>query len=70
VAAGAGIGLLPLFSAKANPTLVPVLRDEVRIYRDVFLSVHQDIEFMSRVRSVSRHIVHIFDRDKAYLNEF
>jgi DNA-binding transcriptional LysR family regulator len=70
VAAGAGIALLPLFSAKANPTLVPVLPDEVKVYRDVFLSVHQDIEFMARVRSVSRHIAHIFDRDKAYLNEF
>jgi DNA-binding transcriptional LysR family regulator len=70
VAAGAGIGLLPLFSAKANPMLIPVLGDEVKVYRDVFLSVHEDIEFMTRVRSVSRHLAHIFDRDKGYLNEF
>jgi DNA-binding transcriptional LysR family regulator len=70
VAAGAGIGLLPLFSAKANSNLVPVLADDVRVYRDVYLSVHEDLEFMTRVRSVSRHLVQIFDRDKSYLNEF
>jgi DNA-binding transcriptional LysR family regulator len=70
VAAGAGIGLLPLFSAKANSRLVPVLADDVRVYRDVYLSVHEDLEFMARVRSVSRHLVQIFDRDRNFLNEF
>jgi DNA-binding transcriptional LysR family regulator len=70
VAAGAGIGLLPLFSAKANVKLVPVLADEVKVCRDVFLSVHEDIEFMARVRSVSRYLVDIFEHDKEYLNEF
>jgi DNA-binding transcriptional LysR family regulator len=70
VAAGAGIGLLPLFSAKANPALIPVLADEVKVYRDVYLSVHEDLEFMTRVRSVGRHLVHIFERDKLHLNEF
>ena len=70
IAAGAGIGLLPLFSAKANPALIPVLADEVRVYRDVYLSVHEDLEFMTRVRSVSRHLAHIFERDNQHLNEF
>jgi DNA-binding transcriptional LysR family regulator len=70
VAAGAGIALLPLFSAKANPALIPILADEVKVYRDVYLSVHEDLEFMARVRSVSRHLAHIFERDKRYLNEF
>jgi len=69
VAAGAGIGLLPLFSAKANPALIPVLGDDVKVYRDVFMSVHQDIEFMARVRLVSRHLASLFERDHAYLNE-
>jgi DNA-binding transcriptional LysR family regulator len=70
IAAGAGIGLLPLFSAKSNPALVPILADEVLVYRNVFLSVHEDLEFMTRVRSVSRHIAQVFERDKKYLNEF
>ena len=48
----------------------PKIGDEVKVYRDVFLSVHEDIEFMARVRSVSRHLAHIFDRDMGFLNEF
>lgn len=67
VAFGAGIGLLPLFSAKMNPKLLPVLPDEVKVYRDVFLSVHEDIEFLSRVRLVIRHLVDVFERDKDFL---
>lgn len=70
VAAGAGIGLLPLFSAKTNPGIIPVLPDEVKVYRDVFITVHEDLEFMTRVRSVSRHLAQVFSRDKDYLNEF
>jgi DNA-binding transcriptional LysR family regulator len=70
VAAGAGIGLLPLFSAKANPALIPIFGDDVKVYRDVFMSVHQDIEFMARVRLVSRHLASLFERDRDYLNEF
>ena len=70
VAAGAGIGLLPLFSAKTNPKLLPVLSDDVKVYRDVFLSAHEDFEFLGRVRLVIRHLMTVFDRDKAFLNEF
>lgn len=70
VAAGAGIGLLPLFSAKMNPKLVPVLPEEVKVYRDVYLSVHEDLEFMGRIRSVVRHLMNVFNRDKTFFNEF
>jgi DNA-binding transcriptional LysR family regulator len=70
VAAGAGIALLPLFSAKLNPKLVPVLPEEVKVYRDVFQSVHEDLQFIARVRSVSRHLTQVFEREHRYLNEF
>jgi DNA-binding transcriptional LysR family regulator len=69
IAAGAGIGLLPLFSAKANRELIPVLADDVKVYREVCMSVHQDLEFMARVRIVSRHLAGLFERDHSYLNE-
>lgn len=69
IAAGAGIGLLPLFSAKSNPRLIPVLADEVVVKRDVFVSVHEDLEFMGRVRAVLRHLTEVFRRDAAYLTE-
>lgn len=68
IAAGAGIGLLPLFSARKNPKLLPVLADEIKVYRDVFLSVHEDIEFLTRVRLVIRHLVDVFERDKDVLH--
>lgn len=70
IAAGAGIGLLPLFSAKTDPRLIPMLPDQVKVYRDVFHSVHEDLQFLARVRTVSRHLSRIFERDNAYLNEF
>jgi DNA-binding transcriptional LysR family regulator len=70
IAAGAGIGLLPLFSAKGDPTLIPVLPEQVKVYRDVFHTVHEDLQFMARVRIVSRHLTRIFERDNAFLNEF
>lgn len=69
VASGAGIGLLPLFSAKSNPKLIPIMANDVRVYRDVFLSIHEDLEFLTRVRAVSRHITTVFSRDRKYLNE-
>lgn len=69
VVAGAGIGLLPLFSAKTTSGLVPILIDDVKVYREVFHSVHEDLQFMTRVRSVSRHLAHVFKRDEDFLNE-
>ncbi len=68
VAGGAGIGLLPLFSAKANPRLIPVLADEVVVKRDVYVTVHEDLEFVGRVRAVMRHLAEIFQRDSGHLN--
>lgn len=70
VAAGIGIGLLPLFSAKRNPKLIPVLAEDIPVYRDVYLSVHEDLEFLARVRRVTRHLTDVFVRDDAYLNSF
>ncbi|MFG1360233.1 LysR family transcriptional regulator [Xanthobacter pseudotagetidis] len=69
VARGAGIGLLPLFSAKSNPRLIPVLADEVAVTRDVYVGVHEDLEFMGRVKVVLRHLTDMFKRDADYLNK-
>lgn len=70
IAAGVGIGLLPLFSAKRNPKLIPILPDEVKVYRQAFLSVHEDLEFQARVKPVIRHLSGIFERDHHFLNSF
>ena len=70
IAAGAGIGLLPLFSAKTNPALVPVLLDEVLVRRDLYLGVHEDIECAGRVRAVTRYLTQLFNEEATFLNEF
>jgi DNA-binding transcriptional LysR family regulator len=69
VARGAGIGLLPLFSAKSNLRLIPVLADEVTVMRDVYVGVHEDLEFMGRVKMVLRHLTDMFKRDADYLTK-
>ncbi|MFG1399890.1 LysR family transcriptional regulator [Roseixanthobacter pseudopolyaromaticivorans] len=70
IARGAGIGLLPLFSAKSNARLIPILPDEVVVMRDIYVSVHEDLEFMGRFRAVLHHISEVVQRDAAYLTEF
>lgn len=68
VAAGFGIALLPLFSAKTNPALVPVLADDVVVHRDLYLGVHEDIACVGRVRAVTRFLTALFEREADYLN--
>lgn len=69
IGAGRGIGLLPFFSAKKDPRLVRIMRDVV-VTRSLFVSVHEDIEYMGRVRTLLRFLNEIFRSDKAFLNEF
>lgn len=68
IASGQGIGLLPFFSAKRDPRLIPVLPNEVRVQRELFVGVHEDIEYVGRVRALVRFLTELFERDKAYLN--
>lgn len=70
IASGMGIGLLPLFSAKKDPKLVPVLPKEVKVYRQAYLSVHEDIEFVGRVKQVIRHLTDLFERERDYMNTY
>lgn len=70
IAAGRGIGLMPYFSARKDPRLVPVLQKEVRVERDLFVTVHEDIQFMGRVRALTRFLFSLFEKDAAYLNEW
>ena len=68
VAAGRGLGLLPYFSAKKEPLLVPVLPDKVQVERDLYVTVHEDIQFLGRVRALTRYLFALFEKDKKYLN--
>ena len=68
IASGRGIGLLPFFSAKRDPRLIPVLPGEVKVQRDLYISVHEYIEYVGRVLALTRFLAELFERDAAYLN--
>lgn len=69
IAAGLGLGLLPFFSAKKEPKLVPVLPDRISVERDLYISVHEDVQFMGRVRALTRFLTDLFKRDATYLTK-
>jgi DNA-binding transcriptional LysR family regulator len=69
IGAGRGIGLLPFFSAKKDHRLVRLMKDVV-VTRSLFISVHEDIEYMGRVRTLLRFLQETFRADKAFLNDF
>jgi DNA-binding transcriptional LysR family regulator len=54
--AGAGLCVLPAFLAAGEPGLVRVLADEVSLTRSLWLTVHQDLAGLARVKAVVRFI--------------
>lgn len=67
-AAGMGIALLPFFSAKTDRRLIPILPDDVVVSRDLFVSVHEDLEYIGRVRALVRFLCSLFQNDSHWLN--
>lgn len=54
--AGAGLCVLPAFLAREEPGLVRVLADQVHLTRSLWLTVHQDLAELARIRAVVRFI--------------
>lgn len=54
--AGAGLCVLPAFLASREDGLVRVLPDEISLTRSLWLTVHQDLAELARVRSAVRFI--------------
>jgi DNA-binding transcriptional LysR family regulator len=54
--AGAGLCVLPGFLAGAEPGLVRVLPDEVKLTRSLWTIVHQDQAELARIRAVTRFL--------------
>lgn len=67
-AAGMGLVLLPRFSVENEPALELVLDDQVRVTRGLWLSVHQDLQYSSRVKAVLRYLEERLLQDQPYLN--
>src|SRR5690606_37432539 len=56
VRSGAALGMLPAFMCVTQPTLLPVLKTE-RITRSYWLTVHDDLRGVERIRIVSEALI-------------
>jgi DNA-binding transcriptional LysR family regulator len=63
--AGAGLCVLPAFLAEEEAGLVRVLPDEISLTRSLWLTVHQDLAELARVRAAVRFIKDEVERARA-----
>ncbi|WP_028228446.1 LysR family transcriptional regulator [Paraburkholderia ferrariae] len=62
-AAGGGIVMLPTFSKAERFGLVPIMTDEIPVLRDVWISAHQYLQRVPRIRAVASFLTEIMARD-------
>ncbi|MDA7418576.1 LysR family transcriptional regulator [Xenophilus arseniciresistens] len=67
-ASGLGLVLLPKFSVVQESGLVPVLTDAARVSRTLWLSVHHDLQYSSRIRAVTSYLQQLFTTQQEWLN--
>lgn len=63
---GQGIAMLPSFVAAHNPALVPVL-PALSTVRDIWLSVHEDLVHIARIKAVAGFLETWLAADRAFL---
>jgi DNA-binding transcriptional LysR family regulator len=66
---GSGLCVLPAFIASSNPTLVPVLPDQVSFTRSYHLRIHEDHRKAPHVREVSGFIAAEVERNHSLFHE-
>lgn len=57
VAGGAGLGVLPHFMARNDPTLMRLLPEEVRLTRSYWLITHPDTHDLARIRACTDFLI-------------
>lgn len=67
-AAGMGLVLLPRFAVVKENQLRPVLEKEVAVYRDLWLSVHHDLQFSARIKVVVEYLSDLLAAQQEWLN--
>lgn len=67
-ASGLGLVLLPKFSVVNEPDLVPVLADSASVTRMIWVSVHHDLQYSTRIRAVTRYLHELFAARYEWLN--
>ena len=66
-AAGLGLVLLPSFAAAKDARLRPVLVRTVSVRRDLWLAVHEDFQFIPRVKTLCRFLRETITADEFFL---
>jgi DNA-binding transcriptional LysR family regulator len=69
-AVGAGIVMLPVFAARTEPRLIPVLQDEIAIERGIWVSTHQDLRYTARIKTLIGFLKKIFKADHDHFNKW
>ena len=64
--AGLGVAMLPSFMAAQNPDLHPILPSYFSI-RDIWLSVHEDLLHIGRIKAVRQFLERRVEADRDYL---
>lgn len=65
--ASAGIAMLPTFVAAGVPGLMRVIPDEAVVRREIWISVRKEQGALTRIRSVTKFLTHIFEADRSFL---
>lgn len=66
-AAGMGLVLLPSFAAARDRRLSPILVGKVSVKRDLWLTVHEDLRHLRRVKAVLHFLTRLVERDRDFL---
>jgi DNA-binding transcriptional LysR family regulator len=66
--AGVGLVVLPSFTAAHDARLKPLLFDQISIKRDLWLSVHEDLRHMARVKALTTFLTELIERDQVFLD--
>jgi DNA-binding transcriptional LysR family regulator len=62
-AGGIGLVLLPSFATSKRSDLIPVLHDKLSTTRELWINVHNDLQFVPRIRAVSSFLKSTFKAD-------
>jgi DNA-binding transcriptional LysR family regulator len=65
-ASGVGLALLPSFTAARDARLAPVLADKTSVKRDLWLSMHEDLRQIARVRALTQFLTESVRRDRDF----
>lgn len=68
VQAGIGIGLLPSFVAAGLSGIERILPETVYTSRPIWLTVHEDLSHLSRVKALVHFLKNLIARDQEFLN--